>query len=56
MVELDDLEKIRACTLEEFRQELKWADWPISSLIIVENAYEKLMQKKPDNRYKEFME
>lgn len=45
------IKETRVKAIEELRQELKWADWPISSWAIVEDACEKLSQKEPDNRY-----
>jgi hypothetical protein len=45
------VEETRVKAIEEVRQQLKWADWPISSWAIVEDACEKLSQRKPDNRY-----
>jgi len=41
----------RIKAIEEVRQALKCADWPISSLLIVELACEKLWKKEPDDRY-----
>lgn len=37
--------------IEELRQELKLAQWPIGNRVIVEKACEALWQKEPDNRY-----
>lgn len=41
----------RIKAIEELRQEVKWASWPIDSLVIVEKACEDLWKKEPDNRY-----
>ena len=45
----------RLKAIEEVRQAVKWADWPISSLSIVEKACEKLSLEEPDNRYKGYV-
>ncbi len=45
------IKETRIKAIEEIRQEVKWANWPISSLSIVEEACEKLSLEEPDNRY-----
>lgn len=45
------IKETRLKAIEEVRQAVKWADWPITSLSIVEKACEKLSLEEPDNRY-----
>lgn len=45
------IKEVRIKAIEEVRQELKWADWPISCLSFVENACKNLSEKEPDQRY-----
>jgi hypothetical protein len=45
------IDRVRLLAFEELRQEVKWADWPIGSLMIVEQAIDKLTMKTADNRY-----
>ena len=45
------IKETRIKAIEEIRQEVKCANWPISSLSIVEKACEKLSLEDPDNRY-----
>ena len=47
----EQIAKIRALALEEFRQALKWADWNIGCVKIVDETCEKLQEKNPDSRY-----
>lgn len=49
------IEETRLKAIEEVRQEVKWADWPIKSFSIVEKACEKLSLEKPDRRYTEHL-
>ena len=49
------IKETRIKAIEEVRQEVKWADWPMSSLNIIEKACEKLSLKEPDNRYKGYL-
>ena len=49
------IKETRLKAIEEVRQAVKWADWPISSLSIVEKACEKLSLEEPDNRYKGYV-
>ena len=43
--------EIRALALEEFRQALKWADWNIGCVKIVDETCEELQAMSPDSRY-----
>lgn len=49
------IKETRLKALEEVRQAVKWADWPITSLSIVEKACEELSLEEPDNRYKGYV-
>lgn len=45
------IKEIRIKAIEEVRQELKWAEWPISSFAIVEKTCKNISEKEPDQRY-----
>ena len=45
------IKETRIKAIEEVRQALKLADWPIGSLVIVEKTCERLSEKEPDQRY-----
>lgn len=47
----EQIAKIRALALEEFRQALKWADWNIGCVKIVDETCEKLQALSPDSKY-----
>lgn len=50
-MKLKNVTFVRAKAFEELRQKVKWADWDISSVIILEKAIEELLAKDPDERY-----
>lgn len=52
----DIIKEVRLKALEELRQHVKYADWPIDSLVIVEQAVVDLSKKDPDKRYQKFIQ
>jgi len=50
-MDTDTVQSVRLKAFEEMRQYLKHVNWPIGSLIIVEDAVKTLSSKSPDKRY-----
>lgn len=50
------VQEVRLKAFEELRQHVKYAPWPIDSLMIVERAIEELSKKEPGQAFNKFIQ